>query len=256
MIALLGNLTRDLMADSAPRVGGGAYHGARALRELEVRGHVYARCAAADRDELLPPLVRLGTPVTYVPGDSTAVFSFAYDGERRRMRIESLGDAWQPDDLPELSGDVGWVHVSPVARSDFPVETLAALARGRRISLDGQGVVRAPVTGDLRLDGDFDPELLRHLWVLKLSDEEASAVGDPAGLGVPEVVVTHGSRGSTVYVDGRAEHIPAHPLEGDPTGAGDAFAVGYLAARSSGSPPAAAARRATSLVASLLMRVR
>jgi sugar/nucleoside kinase (ribokinase family) len=252
VIALLGNLTRDLLPGQPPRVGGGPYYGARALRHLGVPGRVYARCAEKDRHELLTPLVQLGTPVQYVPGSATAEFSFAYDGDRRRMRIETLGDSWQPDSLPELPDDIRWVHAASVARSDFPPETLAVLARGRRLSLDGQGLVRVPQTGDLRLDADYDPELLRHVWVLKLSDEEADVLGDPTALPVPEIVVTHGSRGSTVYAEGRAEQVPARALAADPTGAGDAFVVAYVSGRMTGLAPAAAARRATAAVASIL----
>jgi sugar/nucleoside kinase (ribokinase family) len=68
------------------------------------------------------------------------------------------------------------------------------------------------------------------------------------------VVVTHGSRGSTVYCGGRAEYVPAHPLPDDPTGAGDIFSVSYVVARNAGFAPAGAARRATSVVASVLPR--
>ncbi|MDP9262502.1 MAG: PfkB family carbohydrate kinase [Actinomycetota bacterium] len=39
----------------------------------------------------------------------------------------------------------------------------------------------------------------------------------------------------------------------DPTGAGDAFGAAYLSARASGHAPASAARRATALVAALLL---
>jgi sugar/nucleoside kinase (ribokinase family) len=46
--------------------------------------------------------------------------------------------------------------------------------------------------------------------------------------------------------------VKAHPIDADPTGAGDAFAAGYLASRSAGLAPVAAARRATSLVGTLL----
>ena len=53
MIALLGNLTRDLLPGQAPRIGGGPYHCARALRRLEVAAVIYARCAKQDRDELI-----------------------------------------------------------------------------------------------------------------------------------------------------------------------------------------------------------
>ena len=253
MIALLGNLSVDLLPGVPPRVGGGSYHGARALQRLRVPARIVARCAGDDRTALLPELVRLGTPVRYVGGSSTATFSFSYDGDRRTMSVEALGDAWLPGDLPELPPG-GWAHIAPLSRHEFPVATVAALARRRRVSLDGQGLVRAPELGPLQLDANFDPEILRHIWVLKLADEEAAVLGDPTTLGVREVVVTHGSRGSTVYVGGRSEFIPAHAIAGDPTGAGDAFATSYIVGRNAGFAPAGAARRATAVVASLLCR--
>ena len=251
MIALLGNLSRDLLPGQAPRVGGGSYHGARALQQLRVPARIVARCAAADKDSLLPPVIRLGTPVRYVPGVATATFSFSYNGDVRTMTIDALGDAWEPADLPELPSG-RWVHVAPLARHEFPLATIAALAKRRRISFDGQGLVRVPEVGPLRLDDDFDRELLRHVWVLKLADEEAEVLGDPAALGVREVVVTHGSRGSTVYCGGRAEFVPARAFPGDPTGTGDAFATAYVVARNAGFAPTGAARRATAVVASLI----
>jgi sugar/nucleoside kinase (ribokinase family) len=252
VIALIGNLSRDHLPGQAPRVGGGTYHGARALHRLRVPARVVARCALEDKAALLVPLIRLGTPVRYVPGTSTATFSFHYDGDVRHMRVEALGDVWEPRDLPELPPSVRWVHVAPLARSDFPLETIAALARRRRVSFDGQGLVRAPELGPLKLDGDYDHELLRHLWVLKLSDEEAETVGDVHSLGVREVVVTHGSRGATLYAGGTREEIRARPVDGDPTGSGDMFTTGYVIARNAGFAPAAAARRATAVVAALL----
>ena len=253
MIALIGNLSRDLLPGQAPRVGGGSYHGARALQRVRVPARIVARCAAADREELLPPLVRLGTPTRYVRGDSTNTFSFSYDGDIRTMSIDALGDVWQPGDIPELPS-ARWVHVAPLARNEFPVETIAALARRRRVSFDGQGLVRVPELGPLRLDDDFDREILRHIWVLKLAEEEAAVLGDPAALGVREVVVTHGSRGSAIYYGGKTEYVPARPLATDPTGAGDAFATSYIVGRNAGFSPTGSARRATAVVASMLSR--
>lgn len=253
MIALIGNLSRDLLPGQPPRVGGGSYHGARALQRLRVPARVVARCAAEDRAALLPPVVRLGTPVRYVPGQSTATFSISYDGDRRTMNVEALGDAWAPSDVPELPSG-RWVHIAPLSRHEFPLETVAALARRRRVSFDGQGLVRVPEAGPLRFDDDFDRDLLRHIWVLKLAEEEAEVVGDVAALGVREVLVTRGSRGSTVWCGGRAEDIPTRAVEADPTGAGDAFCVAYIVARNAGFNPAGAARRATAVVASLLTR--
>jgi sugar/nucleoside kinase (ribokinase family) len=250
VIGLLGNLSKDVLPGRPPHVGGGPYHGARALQRLRVPARVIARCATADREQLLPPLVRLGTPVRYVPGSSTASFAFSYEGDRRTMAVEALGDTWRPGDVPELRSR--WIHIAPLARGEWPAETVKTLARRYRVSFDGQGLVRRAHIGPLELDDDFDRELLRYIWVLKLADEEAEVIGDVNALGVREVVVTHGSRGSTVYCGGVAEEVKAHPLDRDPTGAGDAFATSYIVGRNAGFGPVGAARRATAVVASLL----
>jgi len=223
------------------------------LRVLGRPALVGAKCADSDRDSLLTPLVRLGLPVLWRGGSSTAAFSFRYEGDRRVMVVDALGDPWTTADLHGLER-TGWVHVGALARSDFPAGTLAALARDRRLSFDGQGLVRVPEIGPLRLDDDFDREILRHIWVLKLADEEAEVLGDPAALGVREVLVTHGSRGSTIYYGGKIEDVPARPVGTDPTGAGDAYATAYIVARNAGFSPAGAARRATAVVASMLSR--
>jgi sugar/nucleoside kinase (ribokinase family) len=202
VIALYGNLSLDLVPGAAPKAGGGPFHGARALQRLRVPARVVARCAVSDRGALLPPLVRLGTPVRYVPGQATASFSFTYDGDKRTMTVEALGDTWLPKDLPDLR--TRWAHIAPLSRHEWPVETVAALARRCRVLFDGQGLVRVPEVGPLVLDDDFDRDILRHIWVLKLAEEEAEVVGDPTKLGVREVLVTHGSRGSTVYCGGGA----------------------------------------------------
>jgi sugar/nucleoside kinase (ribokinase family) len=253
VIALLGNLARDFLPGQPPRPGGAPYHAARALRCMDARAEIYARCAAADREELVLPVTRLGTPVRYVPGSATASFRISYDREPRRMELVSLGDVWTADDVPRLPAAVRWLHVAPLARSDFTADALALLAAGgRQISLDGQGLVRAPQVGELRLDADYDPALLDHVRTLKLSEEEAEVLGDPAALPVPEVLITHGARGATVYHRGTVERVQTFEIDTDPTGAGDAFSIGYVAARARGFPPLAAARRACTVVAEML----
>jgi sugar/nucleoside kinase (ribokinase family) len=247
-LAVLGNLSRDVIDGAASRVGGGPFHCARALRLLQTRSLVVAR--AGDRS-LFRPLAALGVPVRHVAGSATASFSFHYEGDLRIMTVTELGDAWEPE-LADTLEPGGWVHVAPLARSDFPLETIAALARGRRLSLDGQGLVRPARTGPLVLDADYDPEVLRYVSILKVGDDEAEVLGDPAALGVPEVVVTHGTKGCVVYANGEAVDIPARGLDVDPTGAGDAFSAAYVAARAAHQPPVTAARRATAVVARVL----
>ena len=263
-IGIVGNLSRDRLDGSKLRVGGAPYHAGRGLRALGRRGVIVTKCADADRRELLTPLVCLGLPVLWHAATATAAFAIEYHGDARRMVIESLGEPWTPEEARGWAANaltgVDWVHVAPLARSDFPPETLAELARGRRLSLDGQGLVRPGRTGPLELDAEYDREMLRNVSILKLAEEEARIVLEDFDeralrrLEVPEIVVTLASRGLILFADGVAEHVPASPVAAvaDPTGAGDAFAAAYLAARAAGEAPTGAARRATALVADLL----
>jgi sugar/nucleoside kinase (ribokinase family) len=248
-VAVVGNLSIDRIERSRPRVGGGAYHAARALRLVAFGPQVLARCGDGDRRLLLPRLAALGVPARVLHGERTAAFSFTYNGDRRLMRVDAIGDSWTTEDVAALDRRVRWVQVAPLLRSDFDADTLAAFARGRRLLLDGQGLVRAPEVGPLALDADFDPRVLEHVSILKLAEEEAEIVGN---IDVPELLITRGPRGSTVRHRGRSVDIPTRALPRDPTGAGDAFGAAYLSARADGFAPVGAARRATSVVAALL----
>ena len=262
MLAVVGHTTRDLVDALPPRPGGAPLYAARALRALGEPGLIVTRCAAQD-EALLGPLRATGVRVAWRPETASPTFRLRYQDNVRDVTIEALGEPWLPEDadgwLGEALAGADWVHAAALWRGDFPAETLARLARGRRLSLDGHGLVRPGVLGPVVHDSAFDPALLESASVLHLSEDEARALGLEleesalGALGVPEIVVTLGERGSVVYADGTLEEVPATPVAGaDPTGAGDAFMAGYLARRRVADPPAAAARRATALVAALL----
>jgi sugar/nucleoside kinase (ribokinase family) len=261
-IAVVGNVALDTVDGSPLRIGGASYYAGQGLRMLGGPSQLVVRCAESDRAALLPQLIALGVPVAYRGGRSTVTFAIRYLNGEREMAVESVGDTWTPADaraLAPLLRRVQWLHAGALLRSDFPAETLAELARGRRLSLDGQALVRPGRVGRLEFDADYDPEVLEHLTVLKLAEEEARVVvgevdeASIAELGVPEVLVTYGLRGSIVFAQGRSTEVPAHPVyDVEPTGAGDAYAAGYVAGRSAGLAPPSAARRATALVAQLL----
>jgi sugar/nucleoside kinase (ribokinase family) len=255
-LGVIGHLSRDVVAGSPPQIGGGPWHAGRALRALRQEALIFAKCGDADVRGFRAKLAALGLPAAVATGGVTTAFSFSYDEQgTRTMQVEAIGEPWRVADVPvTLLRRVEWLQVAPLLRGDFDADLLAWLARGRRILLDGQGLVRRRATGPLGLDGEFDPAVLRHVTVLKLAEEEAEAVGDLAALGVPEIVVTAGANGSRVITREGDVHVPAHFVAADPTGAGDAFAVGYLGARAEGHSPLSAARRATALVAALMTR--
>lgn len=265
-IAIVGSLSRDSSPGREPFPGGCPYHAARALSLLTRPSRIVAKCSAAHRRLLLGPLLALGIPVSWRPGEATTGFELIRDGDDRLMSVTSIGDNWADDEVRSwvcaAIEPCTWVHVAPLLRDDFSAAALAEIARERVVSLDGQGLARTRVLGPLALDADFDPELLRHVRVLKLAEEEAEVILDEisadslAGLGVPEVIVTRGSRGALIWTTGELTEVPARPSVPNvgATGSGDIFAAIYIAARSSGRSPIVATRRAAAFVGAMLSR--
>lgn len=261
-IAVAGNVAVDRIDGEPPSAGGCPSFAAKALRMLGREGQILTRYAAADHCFFERVLSTLGVPVTTLAARSTNGFGFKYEGEHRTMTVDAIGQPWSPADAAALDSGVAWVHVAPLLRSDFPPEALAALAGdGRALSYDGQGLVRVPEIGLMKVDAAFDSALLEPISVLKLAEDEAVVVADGPFeerhariLGTREILVTYGSEGCTLYVDGASQHVPAarRVLGVQTTGAGDVFMVGYAMARTDGDDPHTAAEKASALVAEIL----
>jgi len=259
-IAALGHISRDVVAGAEPRPGGGVFWSTRALARLGADASVHASCSAEHRAALVPPLDAFGLPVTWHESSTTTAYSFHYEGDRRIMWQDAVGDPWEPEQAVAAAADATWINVCALTRTDFPPETLAALATGgRQLLVDLQGLVRTATIGPLHTDAHIG-DVLHHIEVLKLNDEEAETLvggADPErlhALGVPEVILTLGSQGAWVVTPDLVEHVPAVSVEGpvDPTGAGDTYSVTYIVQRAAGAEPVEAARAAAAMVASFL----
>jgi sugar/nucleoside kinase (ribokinase family) len=259
-LAVMGNLSRDVVAGTDPRPGGGVFWSTRALARIGTEAAISASCSAADRELLLPPLEALGLPVAWHESSATTAYSFHYEGDRRIMWLDAVGDPWTPEQATAAAGEASWVNVCALTRTDFSAATLAALAsEGRSLLVDLQGLVRTPRIGPLHTDEHIG-DVLRHVDVLKLNDEEAETLVGSAEperlqeLGVPEVILTVGSRGAWIVTPTLLEHIPAVPIDEivDPTGAGDTYSVVYLVHRARGAEPVEAARIASEAVSAML----
>jgi sugar/nucleoside kinase (ribokinase family) len=259
-LGVVGLVSLDRVDGGIPRLGGAPWYAARALRLLGHPAVLVTKLAAEDSHR---GLHALGLPVAWRAAPTTITFRIENAADRRAMELEERGEAWSLADVEgwvrEALAGCDWVHAGALAGDDFSPEVLAALRRGRRLSFDGQGLARSSAVGPLTLGSDYDADLLRHVDLLKLSQEEADAleIGFEEralrSLGVGEILVTLGSKGSIVYADGLAEHVPARPLAvPDPTGAGDQFTAAYLVYRSRRHSPVSAARLAAGVVHSLL----
>jgi len=192
----------------------------------------------------------------------TVVLLVDADGERTMFPDRGASALLDGVDPAWLAG-VAWLHAPAYGLEREPMRSeitrLAGLARaaGARISLDasstgllaGLGVERA-----LALIGEAAPD------VLFANEAEAELLGlagggESAASVARTVVVKHGPLPTDVIEAGRlVARVDVAPVAGirDLTGAGDAFAAGFLAATLRGADVAAACRAGHAAAASVL----
>ena len=264
-VTVLGNLAIDVINGAPKSPGGCASFSGVALQAAGGHGRIVALADEKDHALFESLLDRFGSIVRILPADRTSAFRLDYDDvDHRRMSVDAIGPVWGRSEIESADPDTTWVHLAPLLRTDFPASTLGLLAeRGHRVAYDGQGLVRADRLGPLVVDRHYPPELLRHISVLKLAEDEAVIVADGAfdastakQLGVPEILVTYGSEGCDIYTDDTVVRVPAAwRVEGvQTTGAGDMFTSCYVANRAAGADPRRSVELASELVARELDR--
>jgi ribokinase len=184
-----------------------------AARGTDLAGQLVAGELARRAVELVGPVIEGRTGVVVSLTDGTTRSMLTDRGVGPSLAAELL----QPDWLDECE----WLHLPAYSLVAEPVAgaALAAAERAPRLSVDLSSTAALRAYGVQRF-----AELIARLRpdVVFGTEAEAAAVGDLPG---PEFVVKLGARG--VRAAGRVfPALPTRPV--DPTGAGDAFAAGYL----------------------------
>jgi ribokinase len=197
----------------------------------------------------------------------TCVVLVAPDGERSMLPDPGANAAFAPSDVPDgvfAPGAhlhlAGYVLLRDGAPRAAAVETLCrARAAGMTISIDPSSAAPLARLGAARfLDLAGHPDV-----VLPNADEAAALTGGTDARAAAaaltaharEVVVTLGAAGA-LWTDGRVtiDAPAAATAPEDTTGAGDAFAAGFLAAWLDGAPAGAALAAGNALAARALGR--
>lgn len=190
----------------------------------------------------------------------TIVVLVGADGER--TMLSDRGASTDLDDLdPRCLDGISVLHIPYYSLVGGPLAAtstrLAATAHSRGI------VVSVDASSSALLDGD--PGAIRRLRDLTpdhvfANEDEATVLGDtltPHQLGGAVVVVKRGPRPASVDTGNGPIDVPAERIDDvrDTTGAGDAFAAGYLMAIASGAAPPAAVRSGHRTAAAAIRRV-
>ena len=259
-VAVVGSLSLDRVGGGTPRIGGCPFYAAQALRALDVKAVVLAKCArrrpaglaAAARPARYPGgvarLLRIGGLFLFLQrrpqGDDRGRGGRPVDARRRGGAAEgrplgARGPA-HPQRLPARNPRRARPRAPAVAGRPGPRSTRADRAARVRRRL-------RPGAASLGLDS----QARRRRGGAARRGSGRARAGPPRrsrGRRHARLARRGGLRGRRR----RARTRYGRSKSADPTGAGDAFAAGYLVARSRGAAPTAAARLASALVAGLL----
>jgi len=194
-----------------------------AKRGDDATGELVARELAARGVELVGPVVAgaTGVVVSVVGGD----------GERSLASDRGVAPSLEPSELDAAWLDCDVLHLSGYALLREPVTDAALLAatmareRGARVSVDVAAWTEIRAFGPVRFRELIDvvaPD------VLFATEAEWEMLGG-AYLSAPTGVIKRGPRGVTIVTeDARLDLSPVDGEVVDTTGAGDAFAAGFL----------------------------
>lgn len=242
LVLVCGHVTLDRVPEGL-RPGGSVTYAGLAWRALGARVRVLT---AAGPD--FPSEALNGLEVLRLPSPRTTVFENRHGADgRRTQRVEAAAARLDPARLPPAWREADVLHLAPVL-GELDVAAFRAAVRARWVGLGVQGLVRVVAPGGAVTQPPLalDPAALRGVDVAFLGDDDLVGQGDLVArlaAAVPLVVLTHGARGCEVLEGGRSRWVGIFPArEVDPTGAGDAFAAGFLLALARGAPPVEAAR--------------
>jgi sugar/nucleoside kinase (ribokinase family) len=238
----------DTHARIEPHPGGQGANTAAWLGALGAPVRFAGRVGAADVDRHAAALAAHGvdarlagdprTPTGRLVVLATDRSMFTDRGANARLAAQDLGDA--------LLEGVRHVHVSGYALvEEGPREAVLGLVRRAGLPWSVDPGSSAFVAGSPFL------EWTAGAAICFPNADEAAALGDRLAAAYEVVVLKRGADGVRLLRDGAAvADVPALPVdEVDPTGAGDALAAGFLAARMRGEGDEACARAAVQAAA-------
>jgi 1D-myo-inositol 3-kinase len=253
-LVTVGHVTIDRFGESV-RIGGAALYAAVAAQRLGLSVGILTSHAEDFPLELIPPQIE----VVSVPAEATTTFQHDVGKTPRVMRVPAVARPLRALDVPEDWSDAPLVLLAPVANEVDP--DVAIAFSNPTLAAAAQGWTRALAPG-----GEIGPALwtppeflLGRLQAIFVSTEDVTGQEEAAVEWferVPIGVLTAGSVGALLYVNGERYEVPPRPAhEVDATGAGDVFAATFLVHyQHAGDPWEAAA--AASCAASLSVEAR
>jgi sugar/nucleoside kinase (ribokinase family) len=249
-VAVIGHLSIDtilLPSRTAPFVvlGGSAAYTSFAAKRLQATASVISKVGGNFPEAYLWWLRQEGIDVSDViklADGPTTSFELSYNADLsdRVLKLKSKGAPICLSDVPaDLRAKA--IHIAPIA-NEVSFEVAEHLKHCTDVlSLDPQGLLRSfTEAGNVTQNASLDARIFSLINIYKSSQNEIYTLTGESELkpaikaihdvGVETVIVTNGTKGSVLSVEGAQYNIAACPSQVvvDPTGAGDVFMGGFL----------------------------
>ena len=249
-VAVIGHLSIDtilLPSRTAPFVvlGGSAAYTSFAAKRLQATASVISKVGGNFPEAYLWWLRQEGIDLSGViklADEPTTCFELSYNADLsdRVLKLKSKGAPIYLADVPaDLQAKA--IHIAPIA-NEVSFEVAEHLKHCTDVlSLDPQGLLRSfDEAGNVTENASLDARIFSLINIYKSSQNEIYTLTGESELkpaikaihdvGVETVIVTMGTKGSVLSVEGAQYNIAACPSQVvvDPTGAGDVFMGGFL----------------------------
>jgi sugar/nucleoside kinase (ribokinase family) len=245
-ICCIGHITSDKVvtpASVAHMPGGTAWYFSHALSQLDIT-YLLVTSLGLSEMSYAASLRDIGIAVDVHPSANTVYFENIY-GDNPDERTQNVLQKAEPFKVEEVAlADAKIYHLGPLLADDIPVDIIRVLAKKGVVSLDVQGYLRKVINHKVYpCNWAAKHEALPYITILKADENELlaltgldninDAILQLADVGVKEIVITNGSKGSVIYHEGFFHTIPAYfpPEVVDTTGCGDTYMAGYLYSR-------------------------
>lgn len=242
-ICCIGHVTLDKVItpnSSLSMAGGTSFYFSNAIRNMDV-SYILITSLAEKEKRFVENLREKGIGVNVFYGSKTVHFEniYSHNLDHREQKVLQTGDAFNLKQIEKVEAAI--FHLGPLLAGDIPLELIKALSKKGKVSLDVQGYLRKVKNQNVyAIDWKEKKEGLQYVDILKADETEMEMLTGTGDIregakllsdwGAKEVVITHGSKGSVIYVDHTFYDIPAYvpAIESDTTGCGDTYMAAYL----------------------------
>lgn len=263
-LCCIGHITLDKIitpSHTAYLNGGTSYYFSHGINCLphDVSYKLITSLAESEMDAVTE-MRNAGIDVDVIPSKKTVYFENKYEANmnNRTQRVLDKADPFSVEKLKDVRAK--FIHLGSLLADDFSLDVIKYLSDKGTLSVDAQGFLRY-VDGVKVYPCDWENKLeaLKYIDILKVNEFEIESLTGYADLhqaalqlakwGVKEVLMTLGSYGSVIYVNGEFYEIQAYTPKAliDATGCGDTYATGYLYMRSKGASYEEAGRFAAAM---------